>query len=442
MDSHLEANEEFIGLYEIVSTAATVIVCTIRDVMTRLNLSISKVRGQCYDGAASMAGHRVGVATQIQQEESRAVYTHCYGHALNLGVSDTVKQCKVIRSAFDIAYEITKLVKKSPRRQAILETLKQELGSDTPGIRILCPTRWTVRADTLQRILANYNYLQLLWEDSLENVREPEMRSRVLGVSISMKSFDFFFGVTIGEMLLRHSDNLSRTLQLPQISAAERQAVGSMNLSTLRTEERSTQFWTNTVQKAKTVNIAEPALPRKRRVPRVCEIGAVEGSFPETVEDHYCLSLTTLNLDSNKVAFQEELKFVCNFYRGDFKEEQLKLHLDILANTLPQSNEHNFHSLVGFIRKLSPAQRALMAEVCTLISMILVMPATNAISERSFSALKRVKTYLRATMSQRRVNSIMMLHVNKDLTDQLSLVDIGNEFVHGSEHRQTLFGKF
>ena len=127
VDSHLEAHEDFIGLYEIVSTAATVIVRTIRDVMTRLNLSISKVRGQCYNGAASMAGHRVGVATQIQQEESRAVYTHCYGHALNLGVSDTVKQCKVIKSAFDIAYEITKLVKKSPRRQAILETLKQEL---------------------------------------------------------------------------------------------------------------------------------------------------------------------------------------------------------------------------------------------------------------------------------------------------------------------------
>ena len=44
-------------------------------------------------------------------------------------------------------------------------------------------------------------------------------------------------------------------------------------------------------------------------------------------------------------------------------------------------------------------------------------------------------------MTQRRINSIMTLHVIKDLTDQLSLVDIENEFVHGSEHRRTLFGK-
>ena len=83
--------------------------------MTRMNLSFSKMRGQCYDGAASMAGQKEGVATCIQQLEPRAVYTHCYGHALNLAISDTVKQCKLMGNAFDIVYEITKLVKKSPQ---------------------------------------------------------------------------------------------------------------------------------------------------------------------------------------------------------------------------------------------------------------------------------------------------------------------------------------
>ena len=80
-----------------------------------------------------MAGSR-GVATQILQAESRAVYTHCYGHALNLACSDTVKQCKVMRSAFDTVHEITKVVKTSPRRQANLERLKQQLVIESPGI--------------------------------------------------------------------------------------------------------------------------------------------------------------------------------------------------------------------------------------------------------------------------------------------------------------------
>ena len=47
------------------------------------------------------------------------------------------------------------------------------------------------------------------------------------------------------------------------------------------------------------------------------------------------------------------------------------------------------------------------------------MPATNAVSERSFSALRRIKSYLRANMSQERLNQSMVLHVHKHLTDPL-----------------------
>ena len=38
-----------------------------------------------------MAGAKAGVAVKIEKMEPRAVFTHCYCHALNLGVSDTIK---------------------------------------------------------------------------------------------------------------------------------------------------------------------------------------------------------------------------------------------------------------------------------------------------------------------------------------------------------------
>ena len=79
--------------------------------------------------------------------------------------------------------------------------------------------------------------------------------------------------------------------------------------------------------------------------------------------------------------------------------------------------------------------KQLIAEVCTIMKLILVMPATNAMSERSFSALKRVKTNLRSTMNQDRLNHYMILHVHKELTDALDLKEVANEFVCGSEHR-------
>lgn len=49
-----------------------------------------------------------------------------------------------------------------------------------------------------------------------------------------MQMFDFFFGVMLGELVLRHTDNLSWTLQSPKLSAAARQVVARMTLLTLQ----------------------------------------------------------------------------------------------------------------------------------------------------------------------------------------------------------------
>ncbi len=141
MDRNLEAHEEFIGLHEVGCTEAAVLLQVIQDALTRMNIDFNKIRGQCYDGASSMSGRRSGVATRILQEEPRALYTHCYGHSLNLACSDSVKECKVMRDSLDVVQEITKLVKKSPRCDSTLQAIKESMGSDSPGVRVLCPTR-------------------------------------------------------------------------------------------------------------------------------------------------------------------------------------------------------------------------------------------------------------------------------------------------------------
>ena len=87
---------------------------------------------QCYDGASAMAGSKSGVATQILSEEPRALFTHCYGHSLNLAVCDSIKQCKIIQDALDVTHEITKLIKFSPKRGAVFDKLKEELSPSTP----------------------------------------------------------------------------------------------------------------------------------------------------------------------------------------------------------------------------------------------------------------------------------------------------------------------
>ena len=60
------------------------------------------------------------------------------------------------------------------------------------------------------------------------------MKSRIIGVSLQMEKFDYFYGVMLGELILTHTDNLSCTLQKTNISAAQRQNVAKLTVSTLR----------------------------------------------------------------------------------------------------------------------------------------------------------------------------------------------------------------
>ena len=89
--------------------------------------------------------------------------------------------------------------------------------------------------------------------------------------------------------------------------------------------------------------------------------------------------------------------------------------------------------------QLSSGQKSLIKNVWRLFQLLLVLPATNATSERTFSVLRRIKSYLWCTMAQSRLNHLMVLHYHQDRTDHLQLEPIVNEYVLRNEARQSTF---
>jgi hAT family C-terminal dimerisation region len=70
-----------------------------------------------------------------------------------------------------------------------------------------------------------------------------------------------------------------------------------------------------------------------------------------------------------------------------------------------------------------------------------VVPASSATAERSFSTLRRLKTYLRATMAQERLNHLAVLHVHKSRVDALELSKIKKLFISANDYRRSVFGQ-
>ena len=70
------------------------------------------------------------------------------------------------------------------------------------------------------------------------------------------------------------------------------------------------------------------------------------------------------------------------------------------------------------------------------------MPATDTTIEHSFSALHRIKTYLRSIMTQARRNHIMIIDIHKHLADEFDIVHMANLFIAEHPHKQEIFGSF
>ena len=184
-----------------------------------------------------------------------------------------------MKDALDTTDEVSKLVKYSPRRDTALQKLKESLALDTPGFRTLCPTRWTVRADSLKSVIDNYCVVQELWVMSEDYVSDPAITDRIIGVQFQFKTFRYLFGVALGQLILRHSDNLSKTLQSPKLSAAEGQRIALRTVATLHVLRDDTQFdifWKSLQETRTKLDVDDPVLRRKRKVPRRNEEGIAE----------------------------------------------------------------------------------------------------------------------------------------------------------------------
>lgn len=131
VDNNLNVDEIFMGFFETAITDAKTLLELVTDVLSKLTLNISNCRGQCYDGAANVSGHKSGLQKRINDLESRALYVHFTAHTLNLVVQDAMMNVERSRDFLFLVRSIIVFVRNSPKRQAIFNSLqvKHELTS-------------------------------------------------------------------------------------------------------------------------------------------------------------------------------------------------------------------------------------------------------------------------------------------------------------------------
>ena len=108
------------------------------------------------------------------------------------------------------------------------------------------------------------------------------------------------------------------------------------------------------------------------------------------------LLVKTLNSQDNST----ELQFMEKVYSDDVDIEMLTTKMEILKVLLKDGDFLCLDDIIVKIKELLTPERNMINEVIMVCKLILVDPATSAAGERSFSTARRLKTWLRLTMTQ------------------------------------------
>ena len=116
-----------------------------------------------------------------------------------------------------------------------------------------------------------------------------------------------------------------------------------------------------------------------------------------------------------------------NLYSNFVDNPRLKIQLSLLPDVLKTGN--NDHSMgiknvtmVSSVCELFETcqfPKTMLEEVHKVLLLYLTIPLSSATAERAFSTLRRLKSYLRSTMTQKRVNHVVLLNTHKDRADQI-----------------------
>ena len=442
--------EAFVGFHATKTTDSETLYQLVKEVMNKLQLELQNIVGECFDGASNMSGVNKGLSARMKECSPLAIYVHCYGHLLNLALQDTMTTVEPLRNTLGTIQSLYNFLEASPKRHALFGDIETDKGSLLlKTLKSQSVTRWSCRWEAVKAVdqqLERIVKALLALSTDKDAKTYSESRSLLHGIC----EFQFVLGLCVLKIILSNTSSLSAYLQGKTVDVITARRNANMTLATLRScrnEESFTSVWKlcECISVKMKSWIAESDFSfRDARVPRwqpstrlqalVGENQNVNVAPPQSKpEDYHRINTFYTSLD--KVLAEIETRFsgndqdvlcalgditlsysptsdnfdlVARYYNLDrellqadqrlfsqFKAAHVEKSIKTAAEVIEVLNENSLYEMTPEFSKVA--------------SILAVIPATSCSAERSFSGLRRLKTYLRSTMGQNRLNSLAIV---------------------------------
>ncbi|XP_065680610.1 zinc finger MYM-type protein 1-like [Hydra vulgaris] len=393
-------------------------------------LDINNCRGQSYDNASNMSGRYTGLQARIKKVNPLATFVPCSAHSLNL-VGECAVDCCIYASEFFILLQnIYKFFSASTYRWEILQ--KNLIKTENVSLKKLSDTRWSARSDA--SISLNKNWIEII--NALSFIKDDKTeksitRSEANGLYLKLDSLETAIMATLWGDILERFNKTSKQLQSVEIDL---ETVVSLYESLIRyvldlrneKREEETNFKIRDSLRINTYYAIIDKLHSELERRKLCY---------DKANKKFNFLFQIIKLSPSEVYKKAEV--FQNVYKNDLSSSfaneciQFRSYLMSLTENLRPKTIIDVYKMI----KTEKLQE-LFPYVDIALRIYLCSPTSNCSAERSFSALKRVKSYLRSRMTSDRLNRLAILSIESVLTIDMNFNDIINTFAKQNAHRK------
>ena len=414
-----EAIERFWNYVNIVKCDAESISTNIFNVIDPLlEETPNKLIAQSYDGAAVMSGQHSGVQVRIKEKYKFAHFIHCYAHQLNLIMAKAASFNSKVRIFFGNLHDIPGFFNNSPQRVEVLNRIvKRKIPQGAT-------TRWNFNIRTVNVVFENLDSLIECMEEIEENFAHSKTSSSASSIRRMLQDSVFIFWLTFFHHVMPHVNVLYNQLQKRTIEPTEVQgAIEHFQVAIVNIRNKVDEI----ISEASGICYEVPERKRKRSnitdhrmsALEICDviINCAKDRF--AFKDHLvAASLLSPNLFGSfgENFPDDKLSLICSVY-PNLDKSRLKTELSVIYARNDCRELNGALPLLKFLIKNNLQET--LTETKKLLEILVTIPMTTAEAERCFSTLKRVKTFLRNTMSQDRLTALSMLSIEKKFVSQI-----------------------
>ncbi|XP_068703729.1 zinc finger MYM-type protein 1-like [Montipora foliosa] len=408
-----ETKETFVGFFATASTEGEVLYELAKTAINKLDLRLENI-AECF-------GIRKGLAKRMKECSPLGIYVHCYDHLLNLALQDTMTENETLRNTLGTIQSLYNFLHGSTKRHALFKDIEIHEEDIALTLKSLSTTRWSCRWAAVRAVLEQVPRIMEALV-TLSKDRDPKTYSESNSLLHSICDFEFVYGLMVLKLILSNTDNLSRYLQGQQmdvITAKKTADAVVKTLSNCRNEESFTLMWSHAdiiAQKNQNRNRGYAIYLQRCQVYYTSidkVVSELQSRFEGNDQEVLCAlgeivisrspSINNIQTVSNFYGVDSEMlsSEKSSFENYDCGDPFQRKNAAMMVKTMHQNG---LHDILPVLYKVA--------------SILATIPATSCSAERSFSAHRRIKTFLRSTMGQDRLSSIAVINIEREYANK------------------------